>query len=69
MTWNDVEDILFDGTQEDIKALRCPDCEGEVTARYDAGNNNLRVSCKSCGYNSILNGCEGIPNCYRLKQI
>ncbi|MEG0899522.1 MAG: hypothetical protein RSD17_07420 [Oscillospiraceae bacterium] len=63
MTWNDIEDILFDGTQEDIKALRCPGCDGKINTKYDAENNSLKVSCKSCGYNSILNGCESIPNC------
>ncbi len=67
MTWNDIEDILFDGTQEDIKELRCPDCNGKIATNYDAKNNSLKVSCKQCGYNSILNGCEIIPNCSNIK--
>ncbi len=67
MTWDDVVDILFDGLEKEIKALRCPDCNGKITANYNVDNNSLKISCKSCGYNSILNGCDSIPNCFRVE--
>ena len=30
MDWDDVDDILYDRTKEEISKLRCPDCGGMI---------------------------------------
>lgn len=61
MDWYDVEDVLYDGTKEEIANLKCPGCDGEISFRYDDVS-AFEVSCKSCGY--LARGYGGPrPNC------
>ena len=34
MNWDDVEKILFDGTVEQIDAVECPECGGDLRMSY-----------------------------------
>lgn len=63
MDWYDVDDILYDGTKEEISKLKCPDCGGKIRYSYTKSCECFTVSCKSCGYSSVSHGSP-IPNCY-----
>ncbi len=62
MSWDDIYDILYDGTKEEISKLRCPDCGGGLSFRfseYDGGSTfTLRCGC------TLSRGHKGPkPNC------
>lgn len=64
MTWYDVEDILFDGTKEQIGSIRCPDCGGKIQFSYYPGSGRMVTACYNCGYYSV--GYSKLsPNAYR----
>ena len=60
MDWLDVDDILFDGTKEEIKKIKCPDCGGTLEYSYFEGRFEER--CQKCGAIEIQHGGK-IPNC------
>ena len=62
MTWDDIDDILYDGTEEEIKAVRCPICGGVFVYRYYDAGKTLTIECKGCGYVSRAHGGKR-PNC------
>ncbi len=42
ITWDDIDDILYDGAKEDIQALTCPDCGGGVISyKFDENINHF----------------------------
>lgn len=63
MDWYDVEDVLYDGTNEQIDNLKCPDCGEKISYIYNKECNSLTIECKKCGYVSKGHGCSKIPNC------
>ena len=69
MNWYDIEDILYDGSEEDIKKVICPDCKGPVHYHYDKKTNSLKYGCKQCGIVMIGNGCSSKPNCSKYENI
>lgn len=71
MDWDDVEEILFEGTREQILKLRCPDCEGIIEYEFDKIYCTFKVKCIDCG--TWIKGCKVIsePKCaiiYGSKQ-
>lgn len=56
MTWDDIDDVLYDGTREAIKKLKCPDCGGVIHYRYEDEYGAMEVKCVSCGYCSKSRG-------------
>ncbi|MBR5156480.1 MAG: hypothetical protein IKW59_01800 [Clostridia bacterium] len=62
-TWEMVEDILFDGTSDEIRRIACPDCGEKVFYNYNADSNSLEYGCKNCGKTIRAHGCHQIPNC------
>jgi ssDNA-binding Zn-finger/Zn-ribbon topoisomerase 1 len=67
MTWDDVEDILYDGDISKIKVVRCPDCGGHLNFSYSEGENEncFKLTCINCGHISLgHNGPK--PNCVKL---
>lgn len=62
MDWYDVDDTLYDGSEEDIKSIRCPECGGNIKFSYHYGT--FRRRCISCGQLSIQDKAP-IPNCVR----
>lgn len=56
MTWYDIDDILYDGTKEDIESIVCPDCGKKISYRYSDTPRGFEVSCKGCGYLSRSTG-------------
>ena len=53
MTWTDIERILYDGNKEDIKNVRCPDCNGVIEYCYWPHTNTFRTMCGKCGVLNI----------------
>ncbi|MCI2113188.1 MAG: hypothetical protein LKJ92_06920 [Ruminococcus sp.] len=67
MSWYDIEDVLYDGSEEDIKNLKCPDCNGLIHHHYDEKSNSLKYGCKKCGI--VMKGykCSTKPNCSKYE--
>jgi len=68
MDWEDIDDILFDGTEEQIRAVRCPECGGELKLSFCAKTMSRETRCLGCGYLSRGHGAPYIPN-YALMHI
>ncbi len=47
MSWEEIDDILFDGDDDAIKMIRCPECGGDMT--IDEADGSLRIQCVKCG--------------------
>ena len=67
MTWDDVDDILFDGSAEEIKNVRCPDCGGELMYEYFHKTRNMEIECKGCFTLIRAHGAYKVPNFALLK--
>ena len=62
MSWDDIEDILYDGTREEIDSLQCPECKGRLKMAYFPKHKNLEIRCKDCHTVIRSHGAEKIPN-------
>ena len=62
MNWDDVEDIIYDGTPEQINAVKCPECEGDLKMSYFPTTKSVEVHCKKCGTVIRANGASYVPN-------
>ena len=65
MNWDDVEDILFNGTPEQINAVKCPECGGELRISYFPTSRSMEIFCKKCGTLIRSNGVAYVPNFVR----
>lgn len=61
-TWEDVEDILFDGTKNEIESLRCPECGGALTFSFAKSVMASTLSCNNCGMTTRAHGVHYVPN-------
>ena len=68
MDWNDVDDILYDGTEEQIRAVRCPECGGELELSFCAETMSRETRCLGCQTEIRTHGSPYIPN-YALTWI
>ncbi|MCL2513700.1 MAG: hypothetical protein FWF08_07350 [Oscillospiraceae bacterium] len=48
MSWDDIEDIIFDGTEEQIGAVSCPECNGDLKLSYFPLTKNIEIRCLDC---------------------
>ena len=62
MNWNDVDAIIYDGTDEEINAVRCPECGGALKLNYNPKTESVFVGCIACGSASRQNGVTETPN-------
>ncbi len=60
--WYDVEDILYDGTKEDIEKIVCPECGEKIQYKYSEESNSFEVRCIHCGHISRDTGAPK-PKC------
>jgi len=68
--WDDVDDILHCGTREEIDAIKCPECDGELEYTYIPEIRYMEISCKgSCGTNIRCHKVYTVPNFYKLKNV
>lgn len=65
-TWEDIEDILFDGNEEEIKKLRCPDCGGRLQYSFTESVMAGTLSCDKCKTTIRSNGIHYMPNAVKL---
>ncbi len=68
LDWQKVEDILFDGSQDSITNLLCPDCKIPIYFVYTPETNSLQYGCKKCGIVVRAHGCSYIPNCFKYQK-
>ena len=67
--WEEVDDILFDGTPEEIVKIKCPDCGGVLSysyARFEDDNTaSSSLWCNSCPIliRSNIGSKRPTPNC------
>ena len=62
MTWEDVDDVLFDGTEEAIKATVCPECGGVIMLKYSEAYRSYETYCNSCYTLRRAHGAPHTPN-------
>ena len=62
MNWDDVEDVIFNGTLEQINAIKCPDCGGDLKMSYYPSISCTEVQCRECGILVRSNGVNPAPN-------
>lgn len=46
--WQDIDDVLFDGTKQEITAQRCPECGGILEYHFDTETMSSKVECTCC---------------------
>ena len=62
MSWDDVNDIIFSGTPEQISGIRCPECEGSLLLSYFPVTRSVEIHCPDCGAIVKQHGISQIPN-------
>jgi hypothetical protein len=62
MNWDDIEEILFDGTPEQIRTVRCPECDGELDTKYFPNTRGMEVCCTRCHTFVVSHGVPYTPN-------
>jgi transcription initiation factor TFIIIB Brf1 subunit/transcription initiation factor TFIIB len=62
MSWDDIDDILFDGTPEQIENVKCPECGGELKLSYFPQTRNMEILCSVCGTIVRVGGVAYEPN-------
>ena len=68
VTLSEVINILYEGTDEEIIAVRCPECGNEFWYQYYPETRNFETECYHCGMMSRAHGSHSIPNCYHLQK-
>lgn len=62
MSWDDIEEIIFDGTEEQIDTVVCPECGGQLKLSYFPKTKNIEIRCKACNTVVRSHGAEKVPN-------
>ena len=62
MSWDDVNDIIFSGTPEQISGIRCPECEGVLILSYFPATRSVEIQCQDCGAIIKQHGVSQTPN-------
>ena len=64
MDWYDIDDILSDGTKEEIENLKCPVCQNSIYVRVNMEYRALEKRCEECGIIVKAHGLFEVPNVY-----
>ena len=62
MSWDDIDDIIFDGTVEQINNVRCPECGGSLKLSYFPLTKSVEIFCWGCGTVIKQSGVSQKPN-------
>ena len=65
MTWDDVYKVLYQGSKEELAAVRCPTCGGNIRFRYTEACKVFSVVCDKCGHIAKSHGSR-YPNCAKI---
>ena len=68
MSWDDVDDIIFDGTPEQIEEIKCPECEGDLRLSYFPLTKSVEIYCRTCGTIIKQSGVSKKPNFARATM-
>ena len=68
MNWDDVDNVIYDGTPEEICAVKCPDCGGKLKLRYSAQAKSIFVQCVDCGAAARHSGVISVPNFAKMPE-
>ncbi|MCL2164108.1 MAG: hypothetical protein FWH55_06890 [Oscillospiraceae bacterium] len=49
MSWDDVIDVVFDGSTEQVDMVKCPECNGDLRISYYPKTQSMEIRCKACG--------------------
>ena len=66
MTWDDVDEILFDGTKEQILAVKCPECGGDLVFSYFKETRGRETGCLGCHTFSRGYRAYKVPNFFKF---
>ena len=64
MTWDDVDNILWNGTKEEIENVKCPECNKKFEMSYYPKTRNTQIWCNNCGTLIRGHGSHSVPNFY-----
>jgi len=62
LSWDDIDDIIFAGTQEQIDKVVCPECGGKLKLSYFPKIRCVEIHCKGCGAVIKMHGVSQKPN-------
>ena len=62
MSWDDINDILFTGTPEQISNMKCPECDGILNISYLPLTRSVEIYCQGCGAVVKQHGVSQMPN-------
>ena len=60
--WDKIQDILYEGTVEQIDNVRCPECGGVLNFAYFPKTKSVHIGCKDCHTVVRSNGVAETPN-------
>ena len=64
-TLDEILDILFFGSKEEMLKISCPECSGKIF--YEINNmESMRIQCTKCGTRMSINKITETPNCHEL---
>jgi ribosomal protein S27E len=62
MSWDDIDDIVFDGTQEQIENVKCPECGHGLKVSYFPKTRSVEIYCRGCHTIVRESGVHKEPN-------
>jgi transcription initiation factor TFIIIB Brf1 subunit/transcription initiation factor TFIIB len=62
LNWDDVNDILFAGSPEQISSVRCPECGESLKLSYYPNTRSVEICCGGCGAVVKMHGVSQKPN-------
>jgi phage FluMu protein Com len=62
MSWEDVDDIIYDGTPEQIDNVKCPECGGVLKLSYFPMTRSVEIRCRGCNTLVRESGVHKEPN-------
>ena len=62
MSWDDINDILFTGSPEQICNIKCPECSGTLKLSYFPLTKSVEIWCHGCGAVIKQHGVSQMPN-------
>ena len=67
MGWDDIDNIIYDGTSEQIDSIKCPECNGKLKLSYFPMTKSVEILCRGCGTIIRQNGITRTPNFAIIK--
>ena len=62
MGWEDIDDIIFAGTSEQISNIKCPECGGVLRLSYFPETKSVEIFCRGCRTVIKQHGVSQKPN-------